>query len=1033
MCKRNNRGFEPVDFNKITARLRNICTGLDHAVDYTVIARDTVARLHDGISTTEIDFISANIAESRKCDHPHYSRLAARLCVSSLHKNTPGSFAQCMRDIQESVEAVEETPLAVVPALAGYGAKTLLPFDAGVMRFISQYADELDAMIDHRADYKYSYFGIKTLLANYLCRVRGEVHDRPQYMLMRIAIALYGAVQREDLELTIGRDTYARLVGAGNTNSVSAAGDTLGVTASAAAGVTASAAAAAGNTDSVSASAAAGATAATADSVSTYADSAEPPAAASLDAIRACYNQLSGLYATHATPTLFNACARVQQLISCFLLGKHDGIERIMEAHGDMSVISKFAGGIGVHMHQIRCNRSRIYGTGGLSNGIPKQLKMLNALANTWNQGGRRNGSIAVYLEPVHGDIMQFLDMKNPLGRDDECARDLFYACWVPDLFMRLGFSDRDEPLSLFSGNEAKNLSVVYDGMSPDAVRAAGLAGVVDVTDPHNLDRAGRVRTFTALYDLYTAQGRAVSRVPIRSVIDKIAEMQRLTGTPYVCHKDHVNRKSNQANVGTICSSNLCAEINLYSDADSYACCNLASINLPKFVNREALREYGDGGLRTYRVDPLTAVDYELLHRHVRAVVRNLNRVIDVTTYPVDKCMLNNRQLRPIGVGVQGLADLFCRLRIPFASDTARRIDLAIAETIYHAFVEESCALARTGVPAESAVDVGVSATSADIESTAHAGAADAPADTVAGVPADEPTGVSAGAVDAVGASADTGVAVHASAGAVDAAVAPADALAAACAVGPYERFDGSPASRSVFQFELWRDNEQELWPCDYTALFSGLYDWEATRGRMVRGMANSCGVAYMPTVSTSQILGNNESFEPYHSNIYAKTTLAGKFIVTNDSIVEHLMELGLWNEQMRNRILADDGSVQNIAEIPPQVREIYRTVWEISQLELIKRTAARGAFVDQAQSFNVHLVDNSNSVLRGVMRAGWQYGLKTGSYYIRTRAASQTQKTIRAATGDSVRAVAGPSAQAPASTVVAGDVCVPGCTSCSG
>lgn len=1250
VVKRNNRGREPVDFNKVTCRLRKLCVDadpLDAAVDYALVAKETIARMYDGISTPEIDQISANVAENMKFTHPHYSKLASRLLVSNLHKNTTASFSQCMCDIQASTCDMPTTE-CIVP---GYSRKVLKIFDEGVMEFIRLNADTLDAMVEHDADYRYGYFGIKTLLGNYLQKVDGEVHDRPQYMLMRVAIALYGGIRRAD-------ETAPR-------PSLTSAVDCTGGF---------------GNTRMTP-------------------DQERE--------VRACYRQMNRLYVTHATPTLYNACARVQQLLSCFLLGTHDSIDRIMDVQKDMSIISKFAGGIGVHMHQVRGNGSKIFGTGGNSSGIPRQLIMLNALANAWNQGGRRNGSIAVYLEPWHCDVRSFIEMKHPLASSDASARDLFYAMWVPDLFMRRWIAG--EPISLFSNNEAKNLSVVYDGMRPGAVRALGLEGAIDLTDGANLDRQGRVRAFSALYRLYERQGRAVGRIESKEVVDKIVEIQRLTGIPYVCHKDHVNRKSNQMNVGTIQSSNLCVsgdtyvltdrgqfpirdldgqhvnvwngrefsrvlvaqtgieqeivrvtlsngvdidctpyhkfyvtngtkdnitektasnlgigdkliryglptimegermkypythglfcadgtyentgmepqrcqfdtqegetyckrhanlakpgdepegkcaamsmlphpritlyddkkllephldkripsvpngprrtnvrlpididekfyvpinahiedrirwfegysdgdgtiarnagscqlqiasieleflrnvrlmlqtlgvdskitkmrdaraklmpdgkgrkkeyqckelyrilissgglvklrslgyapkrlvipelrpkqisarfisiisvtpaertdtfcftepklhmgmfngvlmgqccEITEYSTADSYACCTLMSISLPKFINKRALVPLCDreavGGVcgacescrcKLYRVDPLTAIDYQALHEIARACTRNLNQVVDVSSYPVPKCRHNNDWLKPLAIGIQGLADVFGELRIPFASDVAARIDVAIMETIYHAAIAESCELAGR--------------------------------------------------------------------------------------LGPYSSFAESPASEGLLQFHLWRDNEQDLFPCAYESLFSGMYDWDELCACVVdKGLRNSLVVAPMPTVSTSQIMGNNESFEPYHSNIYAKSTLGGRFMVTNDNMVQHLTELGLWNEDLKNRILANDGSLAGIDPIPQRVRDIYATVWEIPQVEIIRRAAMRGAFVDQSQSLNIHLRNNSDAVLRAVFKTGWQYGLKTGSYYVRTLAASTAQKTVRALT----------------ERVVAGEACKPGCESCSG
>lgn len=848
--KRNGRGYEQVKFDKITERIRYLCVGLSPLLDPIKIALQTIKNLYDGITTEELDIISAKIAESFKLIHPDYSLLAAKILISNLHKTTPKKFSECMAVIakQTNIASVEH-------------------YD-----FIHKHASILDNMIIDSNDYLFDYFGYKTLEKSYLAKVPEDVLDengKPVYTDNednRIKDNIYFRGPRALAKIngrvvSLLRKTTMRVMDRPQYMFMRVA-------------------------------------------IAIYKDSAEKNATM-LENIKNCYKALSQMYFTHATPTLFNSCSKVQQLNSCFMMGTGDSIEGIMKTLSDCAMISKWAGGIGVHMHEIRSKGSRIKGTNGESSGLTKQLKMYNEVARTFDQGGKRLGAFAIYLEPWHGDILEFLKLKLQQGADTERARDLFYALWVPDLFIARVETDGD--WSLFSPHSAPGLSDVYDGM--DVCSICGHCENVDYNKHKELldeilkERIGidsnvqncthyytSCDVFTWLYTKYEEDGMAVKTISARTVMDAICELQRESGVPYICFKDHVNRQSNQSNIGTIKSSNLCTEISEWSSDSSYACCTLASINLKKFLIMKDGRQQ---------------VDLEKLHEIVRMITRNLDIIITVNKYPVDECEDNSRKYRPIGIGIQALADLFAAKRISYLSNEAREDDLAITETIYHAALTESCARAKE--------------------------------------------------------------------------------------LGPYEGFAGSPASKGLLAFDLWRQNQFRI---GSSLAVSLRYDWDILRKDIQRdGLRNSLLVAFMPTVSTSQIMGNNESFEPFASNLYTKNTLAGKFTITNNAMIRHLMELGLWNENIKNKIIAADGSVAGIEEIPADVREIYKTVWEMKQTELMERSALRGAFIDQAESFNVYLRDNSNSVLRGVMLKGHKLGKKTGSYYIRTQPAAKALK----------------------------------------
>ncbi len=628
-------------------------------------------------------------------------------------------------------------------------------------RVIKNNAAELDDAIVYDRDFSYDFFGFKTLERSYLMKIENKVVERPQHLLMRVAVGIHG----EDIAAAI--ETY---------------------------------------------------------------------------------NLLSEKWFTHATPTLFNAGTPKPQLSSCFLLTmKDDSIDGIYDTLKNCAKISQSAGGIGLSVHNVRAKGSYIKGTGGTSNGIVPMLRNFDMTARYVDQGGgKRKGSFAIYLEPWHADIFEFLDLKKNHGKEEMRARDLFYAMWIPDLFMKR--VEQNESWSLFCPNECPGLADTYG------------------------------EDFERLYEKYEKEGKFRKQIKAQDLWFEILESQIETGTPYILYKDAANKKSNQKNLGTIKSSNLCTEIIEYTSPDEIAVCNLASIALPKFVI--------DGKF-----------DHQKLYEITKVATRNLNKVIDVNYYPVAEAKKSNMRHRPIGLGVQGLADAFILLRMPFDSEEARGLNRDIFETIYFASMEASMEIAKVE--------------------------------------------------------------------------------------GAYETFKGSPVSKGIFQFDMWGVTPS-----------SGRYNWEQLKRDVKQfGVRNSLLVAPMPTASTSQILGNNECFEPYTSNIYSRRTLSGEFIIANKHLMKDLMSAGLWSETMRQKLIAANGSVQNIAEIPQNLKDIYKTVWEISQKAIIDMSADRGAYICQSQSLNIHITNPNFGKLTSMHFYAWKKGLKTGMYYLRSTAAADAIK----------------------------------------
>lgn len=747
VIKRDGRR-ESVKFDKITARIDKLCYGLDmHFVNSIDIAKKVIDGIYDGVTTVELDNLAAETSASLTTRHPDYAILAARIAISNLHKVTSKSFSNTMKRLY-----TYEDPKT------GENASLI---SKEVYEAVRKNASLLDSSIIYDRDFYYDYFGFKTLERSYLLRLDGKVVERPQHMLMRVAIGIHS-------------------------NDIDAAIET--------------------------------------------------------------YNLLSEKWFTHATPTLFNAGTPKAQLSSCFLLTvKDDSIDGIYDTLKQCAKISQSAGGIGLSIHNIRATGSYIKGTNGTSNGIIPMLRVFNDTARYVDQGGgKRKGAFAIYLEPWHADIFDFLDLRKNHGKDELRARDLFYALWIPDLFMKRVEDNGD--WSLFCPHEAPGMADCYG------------------------------KEFETLYEKYEREGKARKTVKAQELWFAILESQTETGTPYMLYKDHCNRKSNQKNLGTIKSSNLCTEIIEYTAPDEVAVCNLASLALPKFVI--------DGKF-----------DHQKLYDVTYVVTKNLNRIIDINYYPVEEARNSNFRHRPIGLGVQGLADAFILLRMPFESEEAQGLNKDIFETIYFAAMTASKDLSQK----------------------------------------------------------------H----------------------GPYETIKGSPVSKGIFQFDMWGVTPS-----------SGRWDWDSLKKEVKQhGVRNSLLVAPMPTASTSQILGNNECFEPYTSNIYTRRVLSGEFVVVNKHLLKDLVKLGLWNDKMKNKLIEANGSVQNIPEIPQHVKDLYRTVWEIKQKTLMDMAADRGAYICQSQSFNVHIQDPNFGKLTSMHFYAWKKGLKTGMYYLRTKAAADAIK----------------------------------------
>ena len=723
-------------FDKVTKRISKLNSSPEFTplnVQPDKVAQKVFTSMYDGISTSEIDNLTAEVAIGMITENPDYETLAMRVTVSNLQKTCPKCFSDAMLSLH----------------CKGIVSDT----------FMKNVTLDMDTWIDHSRDYTFGYFGIKTLQKGYL-----NVGETPQYMLMRVALGIHG-------------DDHTR--------------------------------------------------------------------------VKESYDLMSQKFFTHATPTLFNAGTPRPQMSSCFLVAmKDDSIDGIYDTLKECANISKWSGGIGIHCSNVRANGTPIKGTNGVADGIVPMLRVFNNTARYVNQGGgKRKGSFAIYLEPWHADIMEFLELRLNQGDEEMRCRDLFTALWIPDLFMEQ--VEKDSDWHLMCPNECPDLQNVYG------------------------------EEFKELYKTYVAQGRYKKKVKAREVWDAILKSQVETGTPYMCYKDSANAKSNQKNIGVIKSSNLCTEILEVSNSDETAVCNLASLSLPAF-----LKETAPDGSHPY------LFEFDKLQEVTRVVTRNLNRVIDKNYYPTEPAKVSNLRHRPIAIGVQGLADVYMMLGLPYDSPAARDLNKHIFTTIYFAALQESCQLAKEE--------------------------------------------------------------------------------------GAYETFRGSPASQGLLQFDLWG--------CE-KPIFDNLKE-----DIKKNGLRNSLLVAPMPTASTAQILGNNEAFEPYTTNIYLRRTLAGEFVMVNKHLIKDLQAIGKWNSEIKTEIVRQGGSVQTL-DIPQKLKDIYRTVWEIPQKSLIEMSADRGAYIDQSQSLNIFMENPTASKLTSMHFYGWKKGLKTGMYYLRTRAKAKAQQ----------------------------------------
>ena len=746
VVKRDGRK-EAVKFDKITARIVKMCYGLDPLVSPEAVAMKVIEGLFDGVTTTQLDNLAAEVAAAKTIDHPDYALLASRIAVSNLHKETKKTFSDVMSDLYTYID----------PKTGENAA--LLADD--VYDIIEKNKDRLDSSIIYDRDFRYDYFGFKTLTRSYLLKLDGQIAERPQQMLMRVAVGIH----KEDIDSAI--ETY---------------------------------------------------------------------------------NLMSEGWFTHATPTLFNSGTPKPQMSSCFLLTmKEDSIEGIYDTLKNCAQISQSAGGIGLAIHDIRATGSYIKGTNGTSNGIVPMLRVFNDTARYVDQGGgKRKGSFAMYIEPWHADVFDFLDLKKNHGKEEQRARDLFYALWIPDLFMKRVRENGD--WTLMCPHECPGLSETHS------------------------------EEFEALYTKYEAEGKGRKTIKAQDLWFKILESQIETGTPYMLYKDAANAKSNQQNLGTIKSSNLSTEIIEYTAPDEVAVCNLASIALPKYITEEGV------------------FDHEKLFKVTYQATLNLNKIIDGNFYPVDEARNSNLRHRPIGLGVQGLADAFIMLGYPFESEEARALNREVFETIYYAAMTASKDLAKED--------------------------------------------------------------------------------------GAYETFEGSPTSKGIFQFDMWGVTPTDRW------------EWDVLKEEVKEhGVRNSLLLAPMPTASTAQILGNNECFEPYTSNVYTRRVLSGEFIIVNKHLLKDLVSEGLWNQEMRQKIMAANGSIQNIQEVPQRLKDLYKTAWEISQKAIIDQAADRGAYICQSQSLNIFMENANFGKLTSMHFYGWEKGLKTGMYYLRTKAATDAIK----------------------------------------
>lgn len=765
---------EKVSFDKVLRRIDTLSESL--SINGTEVAQKVCSLIYDGVKTSELDDLTAQLCSSLIAEHPDYGLLAARITVSNHQKKTSPSFSETIEILSKHNLIGDET-----------------------YEVVQSHKDKFNTYIDYTRDYLFDYFGFKTLEKAYLMKCDGKVVERPQHMIMRVSIGIHGHDIKEVLET---------------------------------------------------------------------------------------YDGISQKYFIHATPTLFNFGTRRPQGSSCFLMHVNDdSITGIFDSIKESALISKYAGGIGIHIHNVRGKNSYIRGTNGNSDGIIPMLRVFNSTARYVNQAGKRNGSIAIYIEPWHSDIEGFMDLRKNHGNEEERARDLFYGLWIPDLFMER--VQNNEKWSLMCPDTCKGLSEVYGD------------------------------DFKTLYEDYESNGMYVKQVDAQYLWKKILENQIETGTPYMLYKDAVNRKTNQSNLGVIKSSNLCTEICEYTSPDEIAVCNLASICLPSFVNVTN---------KTY--------NFKELHKYTKIVTKNLNKIIDKNFYPLEKAKRSNLKHRPIGIGVQGLADTFILMRYPFDSEEAKELNRKIFETIHHGSLE--CSMEISKKRTQLYYEINEAVTESKSLTT----------DYILKRTPDEIENLK----------------IH---------------------IGAYSSYEGSPISKGIYQMDMWGVTvTDDLW--DWTKLKNDIHVW---------GIRNSLLVAPMPTASTSQIMGFNECFEPITSNLYKRKTLAGEFIVINKYLLKELIDLKLWNTNLKEEIIINEGMLGKIEKIPQEVRDLYKTAWEIKQKVLIDMATERGAYICQSQSMNLFLESPNYNKMTMMHFYAWKKGLKTGMYYLRTKPKARTQQ----------------------------------------
>tara|TARA_B100001093_G_C26834513_1_gene1017711 strand:+ start:302 stop:2854 length:2553 start_codon:yes stop_codon:yes gene_type:complete len=807
---------EIISFDKILKRIKSIGKDLSlQNIKYAELTMKIIDQLYDNIKTSLIDELTAEQCASMASSHPDYTKLGSAIIISNLHKNTEESFYNVIKSLY-NYEDINNKDAKLI--------------HEDIMNVVENNKEYLDSIIDYKHDYLFDYFGFKTLERAYLMRIDNKIVERPQHMLLRVALCIHGS---------------------------------------------------------------------------------------NLEKVEQTYKLMSQKYFIHATPTLFNAGTPRPQLSSCFLLAmEDDSIDGIFNTVKECAQISKWSGGIGLHVHNIRCSGSHIRGTNGTSNGLIPMLGVFNKTARYVDQGGKRNGSFAIYLEPHHPDIEDFLELKKNHGDEESKARDLFYALWTSDLFMERVMGDKI--WSLFCPDKCPGLSECYG------------------------------EDYKELYEKYESKQQYIKQISARELWMKILDAQMETGTPYLLYKDASNLKSNQKNLGTIMSSNLCTEILEYSDKDETAVCNLASLGLPSYVNQD------------------NTFNYEKLADVTKVLVENLNNIIDVNFYPNKKTRLSNFRHRPIGIGVQGLADTFFKMDLAFASDEAKEVNKKIFETIYYAALEKSCEISKERNTAlqylkEEYKNLNWTFISDNSDEREYNIYNITNASSLSVVKEDKKIKEYLRKYKPIKDEIDKLDNEH---------------------CGAYSSFKNSPISRGEFQFELWG------------AKPTNNFDWEKLRVDIMKyGIRNSLLCAPMPTASTSQILGNNECFEPITSNIYSRRTLAGEFVMINKYLVEELIQNDLWNESIKNNIIINKGSVQYINGLSDKLKEKYKIVWEIPMKNLIDMSRDRGHFICQSQSLNLWMEDPEPKALTNMHFYSWKAGLKTGIYYLRRKAKHQAQQ----------------------------------------